>query len=132
MALFQGWEVSKEMGPLPKFCKQYFLSKYEVLNDTSLIFKAFQEAQQGYYLLKKENKLTNSDYLTIIDFGKHCTEQRSYLIDMNTFILVHKTYCSHGKNTGGAMASKFSKNDGSLQMSLGFYLTGDTTRENSI
>lgn len=51
---------------------------------------------------------------------------------MNTFILVHKTYCSHGKNTGGAMASKFSKKEGSLQTSLGFYLTGETTHENSI
>lgn len=122
----KGVVTSAEVVVLPQFWEQYSLSKYAIVNDTTLNFIAFQEALRGYYLLKNENKLTNSDYLTIIDFSKHSSEQRFYFIDMNTFSLVHKTYCSHGKNAGGAMATKFSNNEGILQTSLEFYLTGET------
>lgn len=109
-----------------EYWEQFTVSKYACLNDTSLSLVAFQEALQGYYLLKKTNKLSNEDYLTIIDFSKHSSENRFYLIDMRSFSLVHKTYCSHGKNTGGAYATKFSNLEGSNQTSLGFYITGET------
>lgn len=109
-----------------EYWQQFTMDKYACLNDSTLSFEAFQEALQGYYLLKKDNKLANEDYLTIIDFSKHSSENRFYLIDMRTYTIVHKTYCSHGKNTGGAFANSFSNAEGSNQTSLGFYITGET------
>ena len=108
------------------YWEQFTVERYVLLNDSTLNLEAFQEALQGYYLLKKNNKLDNEDYLTIVDFSKHSSENRFYLIDMKTFSVVHKTYCSHGKNTGGAYATKFSNTEGSNQTSLGFYITGET------
>lgn len=109
-----------------EYWEQFTLEKYTCLNDSTLNYEAFKEALQGYYLLKKNNKLSNEDYLTIIDFSKHSSENRFYLIDMRTFSITHKTYCSHGKNTGSAYATKFSNLEGSNQTSLGFYITGET------
>lgn len=109
-----------------EYWQQFTLDKYACVNDSTLSFEAFQEALQGYYLLKKDNKLANEDYLTIIDFSKHSSENRFYLIEMNTFSLVHKTLCAHGKNTGAAYAANFSNTEGSNQTSLGFYITGET------
>jgi hypothetical protein len=111
---------------IAQFWGQFAQEKYACLNDTSMSYDAFQEGLQGYYLLKKNNKLANGNYLTIIDFSKHSSENRFFLIDMITLTIIHKTLCAHGKNTGGAYATKFSNLEGSNQTSLGFYITGET------
>jgi hypothetical protein len=105
---------------------QHVHSNYDCIQDTTLSQKAFDYGLRGYYTLKNEGKLINEKYLTIVDFTQHSSNKRLYVIDMSTMDVVHKTYCSHGKNTGGSTAEYFSNKSGSLQSSLGFFLTSET------
>lgn len=47
-------------------------------------------------------------------------------MNMETKKVLFNTYVSHGKNTGGEFANKFSNTVNSLQSSLGFYVTAET------
>jgi hypothetical protein len=105
---------------------QHVHSSYDCIQDTTLSKKAFDYGLRGYYTLKNEGKLVNDRYLTIVDFTQHSSNKRLYVIDMESLDVVHKTYCAHGKNTGGAKAAYFSNKSGSLQSSLGFFLTSET------
>jgi hypothetical protein len=100
--------------------------RYAILKDSTLSFDAFAEGLQGYFLLKNKGRVKNDQYLTVIDFSQPSSQKRFYLIDVHEMRIVHKTYCSHGKNTGGLHANSFSNDQGSNQSSLGFYITGET------
>jgi len=106
--------------------EQYVYSNYQCLGDTTLTYEAFYNGLKGYYALKKEGVLKQEDVLTIVDFTQHSAEKRMYIIDLNKFEIIKKSLCSHGKNTGTAKATSFSNINGSLQSSLGFFLTAET------
>lgn len=106
--------------------EQYVFSNYERLGDSTLTYEAFYNGLKGYYALKEKGVLKQDGILTIVDFTQHSSKERMYIIDVNTFELIKKSLCSHGKNTGMATADKFSNTTGSLQSSLGFFLTAET------
>ncbi|WP_165366157.1 murein L,D-transpeptidase catalytic domain family protein [Brumimicrobium glaciale] len=108
------------------FWEQYVYSNYECLGDTTLTYEAFYNGLKGYYALKEKGILKQEGVLTIVDFTQHSSKERMYIINVNTFEIIKKTLCSHGKNTGAAMATSFSNTNGSLQSSLGFFLTAET------
>lgn len=69
-----------------------------------------------------------SDYMGIIDMGKHSKEERFFIIDLKTGA-VEKTVVAHGSgsdpsNTG--TPTRFSNVNNSKMSSLGFYKTGET------
>ena len=86
---------------------------------------AFSDGITGYQKLEEEQKLSK-EILTIVDFALPSTEKRMWVMDMKTQKILFHTYVSHGKNTGGNMATKFSNTPNSLQSSLGFYVTAET------
>ena len=95
---------------------------YQKLGLNTLVnYNAFKQAYEGYQKISSQKHI-----LTLIDFTKPSTEERMYVIDMNAKQLLHKTHVSHGQNSGGNYATKFSNKSGSHQSSLGFYLTEDT------
>ena len=100
--------------------------KYECLQDTTLSFEAYEEALRGYTLLKSEEKLPSSKYITIIDFSQHSYKKRLYIINVTDNVIVKRTFCAHGKRTGNELAKNFSNQEGSNMSSLGFYITEDT------
>jgi hypothetical protein len=102
------------------------LQKYESFSFDMLSFTAFKQAYQGYLVLQQKKAIKNEKYLTIVDFTLPSTEKRLFLLDMENDQVVHHTYCAHGKNTGDLYAEKFSNTPGSLQSSLGFYITANT------
>lgn len=108
--------------------QQHTFSSYSCLSDSTLSYEAFDYALRGYYSLLEQDKLDNRKYLTIVDFTQHSSQKRMYVIDMDDFSIELKTYCAHGKNTGGAQANHFSNKNGSLQSSLGFYIANETYR----
>lgn len=125
--IFAGvWNEPFDSGRLLNTWNQHVHSSYMCLQDTSLTKEAFDFALRGYYSLKCEGKLENDKYLTIVDFTKHSSKKRFYLINMETFEVERKTYCSHGKNTGQERAKYFSNRSGSLQSSLGFFIANET------
>ena len=85
-------------------------------------YQVFKSGYNAYYNAKGRKK----QLLTIIDYSKPSTEKRFFVIDLSTNKLVYKTYVSHGVNSGGRNASRFSNTVNSKQTSLGTFLT-DTT-----
>lgn len=104
----------------------YSKNKYASLDNDQLTFQAFDDALKGYTKLKKQGKLKNTKYLSVIDFSKPSNEKRLFLIDTDDFKIVHETYCAHGQKTGSLYAKTFSNTEGSHQSSPGFYITENT------
>src|SRR5690554_1124095 len=93
------------------YWEQYVYSNYLCLGDSSLSYDAFYNGLKGYYALKEEGVLK---------------QERMYVINVETFEIIKKSLCAHGKNTGMEKATRFSNISGSLQSSLGFFLTAET------
>jgi hypothetical protein len=77
--------------------------------------------------LKGYNKIQHTKtILAIADLNKSSKEERLYVIDVEKKQVLFNTLVAHGKNSGAEYATSFSNEKGSLQTSLGFYLTGVT------
>jgi hypothetical protein len=88
----------------------------------NLLLKAY-----NYYQTNLD-KITNQHHMSIIDFKKHNSIERLFVIDMDSG-LVEKFLVAHGKNsdpTFSGFASTFSNIAESRMSSLGFYLTAET------
>ncbi|NII24378.1 murein L,D-transpeptidase catalytic domain family protein [Pseudoflavitalea sp. X16] len=96
------------------------------LDTLALSRDAFSYALQGYKTLQAAGELANQRILTIIDFSLPSAKKRLFVVDMASGKLLFNTWVSHGRNSGTDMATRFSNRNGSLQSSLGFYITGDT------
>jgi len=64
--------------------------------------------------------------LAVIDYSRPSTERRFWLFDLTTDRLMFDEHVAHGRGTGENMARDFSNVEGSLQSSLGLFLTADT------
>lgn len=95
---------------------------YEKLGAPRLDKKVFNRALEGLSEIDTENK----EVITIIDYTKSANEKRLFVIDLKKEKIIFDTYVSHGKNTGGEFAEKFSNNIDSLQSSVGFFKTSNT------
>ncbi len=96
------------------------------LKEMGLSEDAFSYAYKGYEVLLQKKLVANEGYLTICDFSQSSTKKRLYIIDLANQSVVMNTYVAHGKNSGGEFARYFSNRTGSLQSSLGFYVTKQT------
>ncbi|MCG2613123.1 murein L,D-transpeptidase catalytic domain family protein [Terrimonas sp. NA20] len=88
--------------------------------------EAFTYACKGYENMLEKRLIRKEGYLMICDFSQSSARKRMYIIDMENQELVKNTYVAHGKNSGGEYARAFSNRNGSLQSSLGFYVTRQT------
>ena len=86
--------------------------------------KAMYDKMISYYNAS-DDALNNPRYVVIVDFNQPSSQKRFYLFDLqNGTVERHAT--AHGKNSdpnNTGYATKFSNTNGSLQSSLGFYLT---------
>lgn len=96
------------------------------LNVAGLSKEAFNKAVAGYTYLLAQGKIKNDGILSIVDFTKPSSMKRLFVIDLEKALVLFNTYVSHGRNSGGEMASTFSNDANSFKSSLGFYITGDT------
>ncbi len=86
-----------------------------------LDYEVFKIAFNGYNKINKKREV-----LTIIDYSRPSSDQRMFVIDMRNRKLLVETHVSHGRNSGGKMATSFSNRVGSYQSSLGFFKTENT------
>lgn len=101
---------------------------YSSLGESQIVPKnAFDEAYKAYYALKKDGRVSSSPLITFVNYSIPSSRERMVVVDLSSSSVVLKTQVAHGKNSGGAgsPATSFSNTDGSLQSSLGFYLTGE-------
>jgi L,D-transpeptidase catalytic domain len=86
-------------------------------------YEVFKLAVEGREKIDKPYK---KNPITIIDFTKPSTQKRFFVIDLEKRKLVYSCLVAHGKNSGDNYAKSFSNQMGSLQSSLGFFLTAET------
>lgn len=86
-------------------------------------FEVFNTAITGLNQIKAPVK---KNLITIIDFSKPSTENRFFVIDIESRHLLYSCLVAHGKNSGENYADSFSNEPESLKSSLGFFLTAET------
>jgi hypothetical protein len=108
--------------------EQYIQDLYETigLKKKGLDFAIFRYALIGYYNLKRQDAISRTGIITIVDFRKSCNESRFYVIDLIRQKVLYQTLVAHGRYSGDIYARHFSNKPGSLKSSLGFFVTGDT------
>lgn len=73
-----------------------------------------------------KTKIQNQNYITVIDFRKHSSKQRMWVIEMATGV-VGAYWVAHGAGSDldqDGYAERFSNMNNSHASSIGFYLTG--------
>jgi hypothetical protein len=100
-------------------------SEFSTNNSSIPAMPVFEKAMRGYDQLEEKGEV-GKRILTVIDFELSSTKKRMWIMNMETKKVLFNTYVSHGKNTGGEFATKFSNTVNSLQSSLGFYVTAET------
>ncbi len=69
---------------------------------------------------------TTSPLLTVIDYSRPSTERRLWVLDLARDSVLERTLVAHGRRTGDDRAERFSNQPGSLESSLGTFVTGDS------
>ncbi len=83
-----------------------------------LALRAYQHA--------REQGLDKRQVLTIINYHQPSTDKRLWVIDLKDNKVLYNTFVAHGKGSGADYATHFSNRPGSLETSLGVFLTGKT------
>ena len=96
------------------------------LKKSGLDLVCFRYALIGYFNLKRKGVIKREDIISIVDFRQSCNDRRFYTIDLAKRKLIYHTFVAHGKRSGDLYARHFSNKIGSLQSSLGFFVTGNT------
>jgi hypothetical protein len=63
--------------------------------------------------------------LTVIDYTRPSTKKRLWVYDLRSHALLFDELVSHGRGSGGAMATSFSNEPDSHKSSLGLFRTGE-------
>ena len=90
-----------------------------------LKYEIFELGMIGYYNMLASGLLDRDSLVTIIDYTLPSTDERLFVVDLESQELLHRSLVAHGRNTGENYAERFSNTPGSLQSSLGFYVTGN-------
>lgn len=79
-------------------------------------------------LAKAANRglVQRQDLLTVIDYTIPSTQPRLFTFDLSSQRLVFLERVAHGKNSGDNATTRFSNSPGSLESSLGLFVTGGT------
>ena len=101
----------------------YYLAN---LSNSGLSRSAFTCAIKGYNYLLQQHRISNTAFLTIIDYSMPSTQKRLYVLDIQHGKLIFNTWVAHGRESGYNYASDFSNEDDSHKSSLGCYITGKT------
>ena len=89
-----------------------------------LKYEVFLKAYKGYLVMKSEGMISNSRYITVMDFELSANQRRMWVLDLEKNKIVVHDLVSHGRNSGEEYARSFSNQPESFKSSLGFYVTG--------
>ncbi|MGD9590955.1 MAG: murein L,D-transpeptidase catalytic domain family protein [Candidatus Berkiella sp.] len=87
--------------------------------------KVLQLAQKAHQKARAMGYAKKST-MTIIDYSMPSTSRRMWVVDMNNHKVIYNTLVAHGSGSGDNHAKRFSDVPGSLQSSLGVFVTGKT------
>ena len=69
---------------------------------------------------------TNAPVLTVIDYSRRSRDRRLWVLDLARDSVLATELVAHGRGTGDDVARRFSNRPGSLESSLGTFVTGAT------
>jgi L,D-transpeptidase catalytic domain len=75
---------------------------------------------------RRQGRLDSFHRLAVIDYSLPSTKPRLWVFDVDRGRLLFQELVAHGRNTGEAMAHKFSNVEGSKMSSLGLFRAADT------
>lgn len=73
----------------------------------------------------------NHQLLTVIDYSLPSTQPRLFVFNLAQQKLLFRELVAHGKNSGEVATTRFSNDPGSLETSLGLFVTADTYNGNN-
>jgi hypothetical protein len=120
--------VAAYLHPLGEVSLNFYMSKYQQwqLANAGISVPLFYNAIKGFQHLLNQNKIKNSNIITLIDFSQPSTHKRWYTLDLSTGKILFNSLVAHGRNSGLVHANLFSNTPSSFQSSLGFYTTAAT------
>jgi hypothetical protein len=96
------------------------------LDSSGLSYEVFRKAHIGFINLKTIGEVpASATVLSIADFNMSSKRKRLWIVDLDKKELLLNTWVSHGRGSGGDIATKFSNTNSSYQSSIGFYVTGE-------
>lgn len=107
--------------------KAAVLARYASLDPRREVPRVLLENAIQYYDFNK-TRLKVKGVMTIIDFSQHSSKRRFYIVDMNTGA-VERHVVAHGSGSdpqNDGIPASFSNREGSLQSSIGYYVTAET------
>lgn len=81
---------------------------------------------QALHNSQKHGVHTTKPIITLIDYSLASTEKRLWVLDLNKDQVIHTSMVAHGKHSGENHTTNFSNRIGSLQTSLGVFITQNT------
>jgi hypothetical protein len=105
----------------------YATIEYSQLDPDHIVPANLLSKAYNYYMAHKSD-IKNQRYMGIIDFKKHNSKERFFIVDMDSGV-VEKFLTAHGKNSDPyftGFASVFSNIIDSNMSSLGFYFTAES------
>lgn len=94
--------------------------------DSSLSPTVAKLAIEAFYKAEKMGVPIKKHIITAIDYSLPSTHQRLWVIDLKKDKVIHKSLVAHGKHSGENYTNNVSNKIGSLQTSLGVFLTQET------
>jgi len=88
--------------------------------------KVIKLAIEAFYRAKRAGISIKKPILTVIDYTLASTQKRLWVVDLDSKRVLYTSMCAHGKYSGENYTTSFSNRMGSLQTSIGLFLTEDT------
>ena len=88
--------------------------------------KVIQLAIEAFYRAKQAGIAIKKPIVTIIDYTLASTAKRLWVVDLKNKQVLYSSMVAHGRNSGENYTTSFSNQMGSLQTSLGLFLTEGT------
>jgi hypothetical protein len=106
------------------------MNKTQLRPRKGAIKEATAAAHKAYEKYKSRAKITNHDFMVVINFREPSFRHRLYVINLDDLSVMRTHHTTHGVNSSNtqnrAYADKFSNRRGSHQSSLGAMVTAET------
>ena len=111
--------------PAPAAASAWTIAGWDVAALGDIDPRVFSAALDAAEAAVERGEVTGPTTLSVIDFTRPSTEKRLWVYDLRSRALLFDELVSHGRGSGGAMATAFSNEPDSHMSSLGLFRTGE-------
>lgn len=104
------------------------LARLESVAEQSGLRREVLKSALTAYLRARNDGVAHRQLLTVIDYSLPSSQRRFWVLDVAAGRVLARELVAHGRESGGDVAERFSNRPGSLQSSLGTFVTGGVYR----